>query len=56
MPNNWILENSYRKTTILEKQNNKHKFQILEALYIRNIQLKLKRINFETSANVFKCL
>ena len=43
-------------TTILEQQNNKQKLQILEALRIRNIQPKLNRINFETSANVFKCL
>ena len=37
---------------ILEHQNNKQKLQILEALHIRNIQPKLNRINFETSANV----
>ena len=43
-------------TTILEQQNNKQKLQILEALNIRNIQSKLNRINFETSANVLKCL
>ncbi len=42
--------------TILEHQNNKQKLQILEALHIRNIQPKLNRINFETSANVLKCL
>ena len=41
-------------TTILECQNNKQKLQILEALPIRNIQLKLDRINFEMSANVLK--
>ena len=40
--------------TILVHQNNKQKLQILEGLYIRNIQLKLNRINFETSANVLK--
>ena len=42
-------------TTILEQQN-KQNLQILEALRIRNIQPKLNRINFETSANVLKCL
>ena len=39
-----------------EHQNNKQKLQILEALYIRNLQPALNRINFQTSANVFKCL
>ena len=43
-------------TTILEHQNNKQKLQILEALYIRNLQPTLNRINFQTSANVLKCL
>ena len=43
-------------TTILDQQNNKQKLQILEALHIRNIQPTLKRISFETSANVLKCL
>ena len=43
-------------TTILEHQNNKQKLQILKALHIRNIQPKLNRINFRTSANVLKCL
>ena len=33
-------------TTILEHQNNKQKLQILEALYIRNLQPALNRINF----------
>ena len=42
-------------TTILEQQNTK-KLQILGSLHIRNIQPKLNRINFETSANVLKCL
>ena len=37
---------------ILEHQNNKQKLQILEALYIRNLQSALNRINFQTSANV----
>ena len=41
-------------TTILDHQNNK--LQILEALYIRNRQPALNRINFQTSANVLKCL
>ena len=40
------------ENTILEQQNNKQKLHILEALHIRNIQPKLNRINFETSANV----
>ena len=43
-------------TTILEHQNNKQKLQILEALHIRNMQPKLNRIDFLTSAHVFKCL
>ena len=43
-------------TTILEHQNNKQKLHILEALHIRNIQPKLNRINFKTSANVLKYL
>ena len=51
----------YRKiltenTTILEQQNNMQKLQILEALYIRNIQPKLNRINFEFCANVLKMI
>ena len=41
---------------ILEHQNNKQKLQILEALRIRNMQPTLNRINFQTSANVLKCL
>ena len=43
-------------TTILEHQNNKQKLQILEALHIRNTQSALNRINFQSSANVLKCL
>ena len=43
-------------TTILEHQNNKQNLQILEALHIRNMQPTLNRINFQTSANVLKCL
>ena len=50
MPNHRIKENSY-----LEHQY-KQNLQILEALHIRNIQPKLNRINFETSADVLKCL
>ena len=42
--------------TILEHQNNKQKLQILEVLHIRNMQLTLNRINYQTSANVLKCL
>ena len=37
-------------------ENNKQKLQILEALHIRNLQPTLNRINFQTSANVLKCL
>ena len=44
------------ENTILEHQHNKHKLQILEALHIRNIQPKLNGSNFQTSANVLKCL
>ena len=55
--NNRIKKKYYRKhNIILELQNNKQKPQILEVLQIRNIQPKLIRINFETSANVLKCL
>ena len=43
-------------TTILEHQNNKQKLQVLEAIHIRNMQPTLNRIDFQTSANVFKCL
>ena len=43
-------------STILEHQNNKQKLQILETLHIRNMQPTLTRINFQTSANVLKCL
>ena len=43
-------------TTILEHQNNKENQQILEALYIRNMQPKINRINFQTNAYVLKCL
>ena len=45
-----------KNTTILEHQNNKQKLQILEALYIRNMQPKHNIINFQTSADVLKCL
>ena len=44
------------ESTKLKEQNNKQELQILAALPIRNIQAKLKRINFETSANVLKRL
>ena len=43
-------------TIILEHQNNKQKLQILEALHIRNMQPTLNRVNFQTSANILKCL
>ena len=56
MPNNTITENSHQYTTILEHQNNKQKLQILEAQHIRNMQPTLNRINFQTSANVLKCV
>ena len=57
MPNKRIKENSYRKHNILENQNNKQKLQILVELHIRHyIQLKLNRINIETSANIHKSL
>ena len=54
-------QQNYRKiltenTIILEHQNNKQKLQILEALHIRNMQPKLNWINFQSSANVLKCL
>ena len=42
-------------TTISEQQNSTQKLWILKALHLRNIQPKLTRINFETSANVRKC-
>ena len=44
------------ENTILEYQNNKGKLQILKALHIRKMKPKLNKINFQTSANVFKCL
>ena len=44
------------ENTILEPQNDKQKLEILEALHIRNIPPKLNRINFQTSANLLKCL
>ena len=42
--------------TILEQQNNKQKLQILEVLHIKNMQPTRNRINFQTSANILKCL
>ena len=33
-----------------------YRIQILEALHIKNLQPTLNRINFQTSANVLKCL
>ena len=51
-----LKNHSCPTTTILEHQNNKQKLQILEALHIRNLQPTLNRINFQTSANVLKCL
>ena len=56
MPNNGITEFFSENATVLEQQNNKKKLQNLEARHITNIQPKLKRINFETSANILKCL
>ena len=49
------LQYIYNNTKILEHQNDKQKLQILEALHIRNMQLTLNRINFQTSANVLIC-
>ena len=43
-------------TTILEQQNNKQRLHILEALYIRNKNPSLNKINFEFSTNILKCL
>ena len=40
-------------TTILEHQNNKQKLQILEVLHIRNMQLKLNRINTHTHTHTY---
>ena len=45
-----------KNTTILERQNNIQKLQILEVLHIRMKLPKLKRIYFESSTNVLKCL
>ena len=57
MPNNTTTKQyNYDNTTILDHQNNKQKFQILKTLYIRHLQPALNRINFQTSANVLKCL
>ena len=42
-------------TTILEHENDKQKLQSFEALHIRNMQPKLNRIHFQTSANILKC-
>ena len=61
---NWLINlpelvffpSTFCQITILEHQNNKQKLQILEALHIRNMRPKLNRLNFETSANVLKCL
>ena len=43
-------------TTILEQQNSKQRLQILEGLHIRNKRPNLKKINFETHANILECL
>ena len=50
----FVLANFYcvRTSLLLEIMA----LQILEALYIRNLQPALNRINFQTSANVLKCL
>ena len=55
-PTTQLQKNLTDNTSILEYQNNKQKLQILEALHIRNMQPTLNRINFQTSANVLKCL
>ena len=44
MPNNRIMENSYKKYNNIRTTNNKQKLQILEAPHIRNIQPKHNRI------------
>ena len=46
-----ILTQQYSNIKIINK-----KLQILEALYIRNLQPVVNRINFQTIANVLKCL
>ena len=43
-------------TTIFEQENNKQKLQIPEVLHIKNKHPKFNRINFKSSANVFKCI
>ena len=43
-------------TTIIEKEIGKQRLEILESLNIRNKRPKLNKINFETRANIFKCL
>ena len=54
----FVLANYYcvRTSLLLEIMALAFKLQILEALYIRNLQPALNRINFQTSANVLKCL
>ena len=56
MPNTELQKILNDNTAILEQYNNKQKLQILEALQIRNMQPTLNIINFQTSANVLKCL
>ena len=56
MLGNRITENTNENTTILEERNDKQNLLIVEVLHIRNIQPKLNSNNFETSANVHKCL
>ena len=53
MPNKWILDISHHKHIWTTK--NKQQLPILSELYIRDIQPKLNKINFETSTKVFKC-
>ena len=51
-----ILPTDPNKKIKLVIYYNKFKLQILKALHIRNLQPTLHRINFQTSANVLKCL
>ena len=56
MPDNWISENSYQKQKNIRIKNNKQKQRISEVLHIRNMQTKLNRIVFKSSAKILKCL
>ena len=45
-----------QNTTILEQQDSKQRLRILKALHARNKSPNLNKINFESSANLLKCL